>query len=106
MPALARCSTSDTVAQAMPAAPAASCLLAISTDLCVLACGRSATPLLAASRAMAVMLRFMASISTTSAGVLTVSKQELSGASFAIDADPRGHGLPVAPGRVQLRSIE
>ena len=62
-------SASPKVAQQMPSAPAAIWRRAIASDLCVLACGRSAMPRPRACAAIAAILRSSASRSTTSAGV-------------------------------------
>src|SRR6185437_8642744 len=62
-------SASPSVAQQMPSAPAAACISAMRRDLCVLACGRSATPTARACSAMAARLRSSASRSISSAGV-------------------------------------
>src|SRR5665213_279213 len=69
MPPETMISASPSVAQLMPSAPAATWRSAMRTDLCVLACGLSATPAAFACAAIAAMLRSSASRSTTSAGV-------------------------------------
>lgn len=69
MPASAMISASPSLAQVMPVAPASSCLLASSGILWVLTCGRSLTPLRAATLAISVMLAPTTSRSMTSAGV-------------------------------------
>ncbi len=71
MPPSARASASPTLAQVMPTAPASSCRRAISTHLCVLACGRSFAGPPAAKSAMRWMLRMSFALSSTSAGVST-----------------------------------
>jgi ABC-type histidine transport system ATPase subunit len=52
-----------------PTAPWAICRSAIAADLCVLACGRTRTPVARENSAILAMLRSSASRSTTSAGV-------------------------------------
>ena len=65
----ARASASPSLAQHRPTAPAAIWRFAISADLWVFACGRSAMPLARVKAAMDAMLRSSASRSTTRAGV-------------------------------------
>ena len=64
-------SASPSFAQHRPIAPASSCMRAIARLLCVLACGRSATPARLASAAIFCTLRPSASRSSTSTGVFS-----------------------------------
>ena len=82
----ARCSTSGTVAQAIPAAPAAICFLAMSADLWVFAWGLSATSAAAAVFAMCSMFRSRASSEIIRAGVGMSLNASLSGSGCNLDA--------------------
>ena len=62
-------SASPTFCTHWPTAPCAICRSAIAADLCVLACGRTRTPVARENSAIFAMLRSSASRSTTSAGV-------------------------------------
>src|SRR5688572_26704494 len=65
-----------------PTAPACICSLARATLLCILACGRQRTSCLRANSAMRARLRFIASRSTTRAGVsMALMSWPTSGAS-------------------------
>ena len=55
--------------QVMPAAPASRCILAMSGILCVLMCGRFATPAASQAACTRAMLRSTRSRSITTAGV-------------------------------------
>ena len=69
MPASTNTSASPSFAQQMPAAPASICKAATSGLLCVLACGRSATPAALAAACMRAMLASSRGRSTRTAGV-------------------------------------
>src|SRR5438552_4101283 len=73
MPPSTSASASATFWQHTPTAPCASCRLAISGHLCVLACGRTRTLRAFTESASVRRLRSKASSSTTSAGVSTSS---------------------------------
>lgn len=75
IPPSARALASPSLAQQKPTAPAASCSLAMSTLLWVLAWGRSLIPFSAAKLAMRAMLRSRAARSITSTGVLSASRE-------------------------------
>ena len=92
-PAPAMTSTSRTVAQQRPTAPAAICFRAMSGDLCALTCGRSLPPCCFTSAAIAARFASNPARSTRSAGV------EKSGASTGLPISSRfGPGdIPVHP---------
>ncbi len=69
MPAAMSASASLTFDVQMPRAPAASCFLAMSALLCVLACGRAPSPFAASRACIVVMFDSSASRSTQRAGV-------------------------------------
>ncbi len=73
-PPSTRASASDTFWQHTPTAPNAIWRLAISGDLCVLACGRTRMPALRAKSAMRLRLPSNASRSISSAGVSTCAR--------------------------------
>src|SRR5579872_1222987 len=77
-------SASETFWQQTPTAPRAICILAISGDLWVLACGRSFALVFATVSAMRARLRSSASRSTSSAGVSISSKGMPASAGGAI----------------------
>jgi hypothetical protein len=68
-PASASTSASPILAQVSPTAPASSCIAAICGVLCVLTCGRNATPASYASVAISAMLRSKSARSTITHGV-------------------------------------
>src|SRR4029453_8616718 len=68
-PASAKTSASPSFAQHTPPAPASICMRAMTGDLCVLACGRSALPAPATAVCMRAMLRASFDDSTRTAGV-------------------------------------
>jgi hypothetical protein len=69
MPALAMISASPIFWQVMPLAPAATCIFAIVGFLCVLMCGRLATPASSQAFWIRAMLRSTLSMSMTAQGV-------------------------------------
>ena len=69
MPASAMISASPIFWQVMPLAPAATCIFAIIGLLCVLMCGRLATPAVSQASWIRAMLRSTRSMSITAQGV-------------------------------------
>src|SRR5438132_8796225 len=78
-PPAAIASASAVFCTQQPVAPASTIMRASSALLCILACGRQRTSCLRANSAIRAMLRFIASRSTTSAGVSMPATSEAGG---------------------------